>query len=109
MIAGLTQAERDNLSLTNARDYEYLKKGGCITCEGREDSVEFANIRSACKVLTFTDDEIWNIMKILASILHIGNIKYKATSIRNLDATEITNRKVVDCVSHLLEVIFVLK
>jgi myosin-7 len=48
-------------------------------------------------------------MKILASILHIGNIKYKATSIRNLDATEITNRKVVDCVSHLLEVIFVLK
>ena len=41
MIDGLTQAERDNLSLTNARDYEYLKKGGCITCEGREDSVEY--------------------------------------------------------------------
>jgi myosin-7 len=104
MIAGLSQAERDKLQLTNAKDYEYLKKGGCITCEGRDDSIEFANIRSACKVLTFSDDEIWNIMKILASILHIGNIKYKATSIRNLDATEITNRKVVDCVSQLLEV-----
>jgi myosin VIIa len=104
MIAGLSQSERDKLQLTNAKDYEYLKKGGCITCEGRDDSIEFANIRSACKVLTFSDDEIWNIMKILASILHIGNIKYKATSIRNLDATEITNRKVVDCVSQLLEV-----
>ena len=104
MIAGLSQAERDKLQLTNANDYEYLKKGGCITCEGRDDSIEFSNIRSACKVLTFSDDEIWNIMKILASILHIGNIKYKATSIRNLDATEITNRKVVDCVSQLLEV-----
>ena len=42
-------------------------------------------------------------MKLLAAILHIGNIKYKATSIKNLDATEITNRKVVDVVGSLLE------
>lgn len=43
-------------------------------------------------------------MKILSAILHIGNIKYKATSIRNLDATEITNRKVADMVASLLQV-----
>ena len=81
-------------------------QGDCITCDGRDDAVEFANIRSACKVLTFTDDEIWNIMKLLAAILHIGNIKYKATSIKNLDATEITNRKIIDIVASLLEVCF---
>jgi Myosin head (motor domain) len=104
MLSGLTAHERDQLALTNALDYEYLRKGGCITCDGRDDAVEFSNIRSACKVLTFSDDEIWNIMKILAAILHIGNIKYKATSIRNLDATEIVNRKVVDSVAALLQV-----
>lgn len=104
MISGLSNDERNALSLTNARDFEYLRKGECITCDGRDDSVEFANIRSACKVLTFTDDEIWNIMKLLAAIIHIGNIKYKATSINNLDATEITNKKVVDIVANLLQV-----
>ena len=104
MISGLSNDERNALWLTNARDFEYLRKGECITCEGRDDSVEFANIRSACKVLTFTDDEIWNIMKLLAAIIHIGNIKYKATSINNLDATEITNKKVVDIVANLLQV-----
>jgi myosin-7 len=106
MIAGLSNEERAKLSLTNARDFEYLRKGECITCEGRDDAVEFANIRSACKVLTFSDDEIWNIMKLLASIIHIGNIKYKATAINNLDATEITNIKVVDIVANLLQVIY---
>ena len=72
---------------------------------GRDDATEFANIRSACKVLTFTDDddEIWNILKLLAAILHIGNIKYKATAINNLDATEITNKKVVEMVASLLQ------
>ena len=105
MIAGLTSDERVRLSLTNARDFEYLRKGDSITCEGRDDAIEFANIRSACKVLTFTDEEIWNIMKLLASIIHIGNIKYKATAINNLDATEITNKKVVDIVANLLQVI----
>lgn len=103
MLCGLSSDERKKLELTNAHDYEYLRKGGCITCEGRNDAVEFSNIRSACKVLTFSDEEIWNIMKLLAAIIHIGNIKYKATAINNLDATEITNKKVVDIVAQLLQ------
>lgn len=41
------------------------------------------------KVLLFSDQEIWEIMKLLAALLHIGNIKYKATVVDNLDATEI--------------------
>jgi myosin-7 len=71
-----------------------------MDCDGRDDATEFANIRSAFKVLTFTDDEIWNILKLLAAILHIGNIKYKATAINNLDAT---NKKVVEMVASLLQ------
>ena len=64
MIVGLAAEERTKLGLTDARDFEYLRKGQCIACDGRNDAVEFANIRSACKVLTFTDDEIWNILKL---------------------------------------------
>jgi myosin-7 len=104
MLVGLSSDERAQLGLTTARDYDYLRKGGdFISCEGRDDAAEFANIRSACKVLTFSDDEIWNILKLLAAIMHIGNIKYKATAINNLDATEITNKKVVDMVAMLLQ------
>jgi myosin-7 len=33
------------------------------------------------KVLLFSDQEIWEVLKLLAALLHIGNIKYKAAII----------------------------
>lgn len=61
--------------------YFILIKGGSITCEGRDDAAEFSDIRSAMKVLLFSDQEIWEILKLLAALLHTGNIKYKAAII----------------------------
>lgn len=52
-------------------------QGNCTTCDGRDDSKEYANIRSAMKVLMFTDTENWEISKLLAAILHMGNLQYE--------------------------------
>lgn len=57
----------------------HLFQGGSITCEGRDDAREFADIRSAMKVLMFSDSEVWEIMKVLSAILHLGNVKFKGT------------------------------
>ena len=54
----------------------YDFQGGGITCEGRDDVKDFADIRSAMKVLTFTDTEVWEVLKVLAALLHLGNVKY---------------------------------
>lgn len=56
------------------------------------------------KVLLFSDQEIWEIMKLLAALLHIGNIKYRATVIDNIDATEINDSVNVERVARLLGV-----
>lgn len=45
--------------------------------------MEFSDIKSAMKVLLFSDQEIWEILKLLAAVLHIGNIKYQASVIGN--------------------------
>ncbi|KAK4294236.1 hypothetical protein Pmani_033125 [Petrolisthes manimaculis] len=89
MLAGMTREERQKLELTDASQYKYLTGGGSITCEGRDDAREFADIRSAMKVLMFSDSEVWEILKILAAILHMGNVKFKGKVIDNLDASEI--------------------
>lgn len=38
---------------------------------------EYSNIQSAMKVLMFSDTENWMISKLLASILHMGNLRYE--------------------------------
>ena len=90
MLAGMTKEERIKLNLADASKYFYLMQGDCITCDGRDDAAEFADIRSAMKVLMFSDAEIWELLMILAALLHLGNIRYKAKVVNNLDATELT-------------------
>jgi myosin-7 len=51
-------------------------QGKSLICDGRDDAAEFADVRSAMKVLNFSDEEILNIVRLLAAILHLGNVKY---------------------------------
>uniref|UniRef100_A0A8C4U5C6 Myosin VIIA n=1 Tax=Falco tinnunculus TaxID=100819 RepID=A0A8C4U5C6_FALTI len=74
MLRGMTMEQKKKLGLGKATDYNYLAMGNCTTCDGRDDSKEYANIRSAMKVLMFTDTENWEISKLLAAILHMGNL-----------------------------------
>lgn len=79
-------------------------QGGDTVCEGRDDVKDFADIRSAMKVLMFSDEEIWDLMKILAALLHLGNVNYQATVVSNMDASEIVGMENVARVSRLLQV-----
>ena len=51
-----------------------------------------------------SDNEIWDILKILAALLHMGNIKYKGKVIDNLDATDIPDHSNVERVAAILGV-----
>ncbi|XP_034827746.1 myosin-VIIa isoform X2 [Maniola hyperantus] len=104
LLAGLSKEEKKKLDLGEPSEYRYLSGGNSFTCEGRDDAAEFADIRSAMKVLLFTESEIWDILKLLAAVLHCGNIKYEATVVDNLDATEIVEQANVKRVASLLGV-----
>ena len=67
----------------------------------RDDGEEFATVRAAMKVLEMTDQEIWDILKVLAALLHMGNIKYKSTSEQNMEASSIPDLTNVERVAAL--------
>jgi len=46
-------------------------------CEGRDDAKEFASIRSAMKVLTYSDEDIADVLRVLAALLHLGNLQHQ--------------------------------
>ncbi|KFV72477.1 Unconventional myosin-VIIa, partial [Dryobates pubescens] len=104
MLRGMTTEQKKKLGLGKATDYNYLAMGNCTTCDGRDDSKEYANIRSAMKVLMFTDTENWEISKLLAAILHMGNLQYEARTYDNLDACEVVQSASLITAASLLEV-----
>ncbi|XP_029448431.1 unconventional myosin-VIIa-like [Rhinatrema bivittatum] len=104
MLKGMTPEQKKKLGLGKATDYNYLTMGKCTTCDGRDDSKEYANIRSAMKVLIFTDTENWEISRLLAAILHMGNLQYEARMYDNLDACEVVYSTSLTIAASLFEV-----
>uniref|UniRef100_A0A1A9W1S0 Myosin motor domain-containing protein n=1 Tax=Glossina brevipalpis TaxID=37001 RepID=A0A1A9W1S0_9MUSC len=106
LVAGLSKQERQDLNLLedNPNKYHYLAQGECTVIKGKNDSADFMMIKSAMEVLSFKSDEILNIFSLLASILHLGNLNFKATTIQNMDTCEVNNQPEVNRICHLLSV-----
>ncbi|XP_017349051.1 unconventional myosin-VIIa [Ictalurus punctatus] len=104
MLQGMNPEQKTKLGLGQASDYTYLTMGNCTVCEGRDDMNEYSSIQSAMKVLMFTDTENWEISKLLAAILHMGNMRFEARMIKNLDACVIVRSSDLAKAAALLEV-----
>uniref|UniRef100_A0A8D0CXJ8 Myosin VIIA n=1 Tax=Sander lucioperca TaxID=283035 RepID=A0A8D0CXJ8_SANLU len=79
MLKGMAPEMKAKLGLGLATDYSYLTMGKCTVCDGRDDLSDYSSIMSAMKVLMFTETENWEISKLLAAILHMGNLRFEGT------------------------------
>uniref|UniRef100_A0A668AG22 Si:ch73-194h10.2 n=1 Tax=Myripristis murdjan TaxID=586833 RepID=A0A668AG22_9TELE len=104
MLMGMPAEQKKILSLGNAAQYNYLTMGNCTSCEGRDDIKEYAHFRSALKILMFTENDSWEISKLLAAILHLGNVDFESTIINNLEGCDIRKSSHFSMASQLLEV-----
>ncbi|KAF7663122.1 hypothetical protein LDENG_00218190 [Lucifuga dentata] len=104
MLMGMSAEQKKVLSLGNAAQYNYLTMGNCTNCEGRDDVEEYAHFRSALKILMFTENDSWEISKLLAALLHLGNLDFEGTIMNNLEGCNILTSSHFNMTSQLLEV-----
>ncbi|XP_074071029.1 unconventional myosin-VIIb [Macrotis lagotis] len=104
MLMGMNEEQKKLLSLGTVSEYNYLTMGQCTYCEGRNDVKDYASLRSAMKVLMFSDSENWDISKLLASILHLGNVEFSAAISDNLDCSDVMETLHFRAAVKLLEV-----
>ncbi|KAL2082103.1 hypothetical protein ACEWY4_021921 [Coilia grayii] len=104
LLMGLPEEQKKILSLGKAEDYSYLNASGCITCDGREDATDYSRIRSALKILTFGDRDCWDIFKLLAAILHMGNIDFRGSIMNNMESSDVSASPHFTMSAKLLEV-----
>ncbi|CAG0891194.1 unnamed protein product [Darwinula stevensoni] len=103
LLDGLDAGDKQRLDLVDASSYKYLTEGSTAKYDGRDDRPNFSDIRSAMKELVFSDSEISDILKVLAVILHMGNIEMEAHTIDHLDATQIPNMTHVERIGKLVD------
>ncbi|KAG7265495.1 hypothetical protein CRUP_003584, partial [Coryphaenoides rupestris] len=104
MLKGMPPELKTKLDLGLATDYSYLTMGNCTECEGRDDLSDYCSIQSAMKVLMFTKTENWEISKLLAAILHMGNLQFEARTYNNLDACVVVRSPNLMTAASLMEV-----
>ncbi|UJR31157.1 hypothetical protein I4U23_018664 [Adineta vaga] len=59
-----------------AEDYHYINQGNCCRVAKIDDKRDYQQLKQAFKVVGFTPDEISTVWKIVAAILHLGNLKF---------------------------------
>ncbi|KAG9343474.1 hypothetical protein JZ751_013640, partial [Albula glossodonta] len=104
MLTGMPAEQKTILSLGEAKEYNYLTMGECTTCDGRDDLSEYSRIRSAMKILTFKEKESWEIFKLLAAMLHLGNVNFEGSISNNLETCDILTSDHFSMAAKLLEV-----
>ncbi|KAI9209768.1 P-loop containing nucleoside triphosphate hydrolase protein [Polychytrium aggregatum] len=77
LCAAAPAAEKKELGLTGWDSFFYLKQGGTGTVPGFDDVAEFANTQKALSIIGISVSQQWDIFRICAALLHIGNIEIK--------------------------------
>ncbi|XP_076139671.1 unconventional myosin-Vb isoform X2 [Alosa pseudoharengus] len=75
LCASAPRSEFKDLALTSAEDFTYTSMGENIFIEGVNDAQDFDKTREAFSLLGFKDTYQTGIFKIIAAILHLGNVE----------------------------------
>ncbi|XP_056141358.1 unconventional myosin-Ic-like [Lampris incognitus] len=60
----------------NPQNYQYLVKGNCPRVSSINDKNGWKAVRKALPIIGFSDGEVQELLNIVASILHLGNIQF---------------------------------
>uniref|UniRef100_A0A8C4LBX5 Unconventional myosin-Vb n=1 Tax=Equus asinus asinus TaxID=83772 RepID=A0A8C4LBX5_EQUAS len=78
LCAAASLPEFKELALTCAEDFFYASQGGDTSIEGVDDAEDFEKTRQAFTLLGVRESHQISIFKIIASILHLGNVEIQS-------------------------------
>ncbi|KAM0920055.1 hypothetical protein ACQ4PT_007723 [Festuca glaucescens] len=70
----------EKYKLGEAKSFHYLNQSNCIELNGMDDAKEYAETRRAMGIVGMSSDEQDAIFKVVAAILHLGNVEFSEGS-----------------------------
>ncbi|KAI8125546.1 Unconventional myosin-XV [Lucilia cuprina] len=102
MLGGLSEAERTKYGLLEADKYFYLNQGATDCAPGR---VDWDSLQSAMQVLGVSEGEREGIIRVLASVLHLGNVYFHRRQLRHgQEGVEVGSDAEIKWAAHLLHI-----
>eukprot|EP00043_Microstomoeca_roanoka_P013204 m.129196 g.129196 ORF g.129196 m.129196 type:complete len:1070 (+) comp15693_c0_seq1:90-3299(+) len=100
LCAGASDHHRQNLGISSPDYYNYLNQSGCDSVPGIDDIADFNETMKAMKVMDLSDEHQWEVLKVVAAILHLGNI----TFVENGNYGQVADRSFLEFPAYLLGV-----
>ncbi|RYP19715.1 hypothetical protein DL767_009597 [Monosporascus sp. MG133] len=79
LLAGATEKERQELDLLPVEQFDYLNQGNAPTIDGVDDKAEFVATKKSLSTIGVNESQQAGIFKLLAGLLHLGNVKITAS------------------------------
>jgi len=79
LVAGATNAEREEWGMVPVEHFDYLNQGGAPEIDGVDDKTEFDATRHSLNTIGVSTKKQAEIFRVLAALLHLGNVKITAT------------------------------
>ncbi|KAM6222253.1 unconventional myosin-X [Rhynchocyon petersi] len=106
LLAGLGDEQREEFYLSKPEHYHYLNQSGCTEDRTINDQEFFQEVMTAMEVMQFSKEEVQEVLRLLAGVLHLGNIEFitaggaqvsfktalgRSAELLGLDSTQLTD------------------
>ena len=79
LVAGASESERQALDLLSVEQSDYLNQGSSPIIDGVDDKAEFEALKKSLSTIGVDGSQQSEIFKLLAALLHLGNVKIGAS------------------------------
>nr|XP_057921483.1 unconventional myosin-X isoform X2 [Doryrhamphus excisus] len=97
LLAGASDQQREALGLSHPDSYHYLTQSSCPQDKTINDKGTFQDVLNAMRTMQFTEENIAEILRLLAGILQAGNIEFMTAG-----GAQITSKAALSRTSDLL-------
>ncbi|XP_027913913.1 myosin-8-like [Vigna unguiculata] len=93
MLCAAPKEESGKYKVGDPRKFHYLNQSNCIELDGLDDSKEYLATKRAMEVVGISADEQDAIFRIVAAVLHLGNIEFIKGAEDELDSSQPKDEK----------------
>ena len=79
LVAGASESQRKEFDILPIEKFDYLNQGNCPTIDGVDDQAEFEATKKSLQTIGVSEDQQNDVFKLLAGLLHLGNVKITAS------------------------------